>query len=281
MMLTQPHMHTAAHTRIAFTLALILLFSPLAALAQSDARDIPCLIEAEETVELGSPVTGLVEEIRVERGDQVKKGQIIAQLNRQVERRRYELAVNAANNDTELRSAEAAYAHAQREQARTEAMFKQKLVSRQDLDKARTEAELARLELEQARQNLQLAKLERDLAEARLQQRTLHSPFDGLVADRYVAQGQRIQDQAIVRIARVDPLNVEVIVPQERFGDFSLGDRLMVTPQIGDMQATEATVTIIDRIIDPASNSFRMTLTLPNPGKRVPAGARCTINLDA
>jgi multidrug efflux pump subunit AcrA (membrane-fusion protein) len=38
-----------------------------------------------------------------------------------------------------------------------------------------------------------------------------------------------------------------------------------------------AQVTHVDRVIDAASNTFRVRLSLPNPQQRLPAGARCTL----
>jgi hypothetical protein len=37
---------------------------------------------------------------------------------------------------------------------------------------------------------------------------------------------------------------------------------------------------LIDRVIDAASNTFRIRLSLPNPGNKIPAGLRCTAELD-
>jgi multidrug efflux pump subunit AcrA (membrane-fusion protein) len=42
--------------------------------------------------------------------------------------------------------------------------------------------------------------------------------------------------------------------------------------------ALSARVTHVDRIIDAASNTFRVRLALPNPGHRLPAGARCKVD---
>jgi multidrug efflux pump subunit AcrA (membrane-fusion protein) len=39
-----------------------------------------------------------------------------------------------------------------------------------------------------------------------------------------------------------------------------------------------ARVTHVDKIIDAASNTFRVRLSLPNPGNRLPAGARCKVD---
>lgn len=247
--------------------------------AQILAAPLPCLIEPEKIVELGSPVTGVLKAINVERGDRVTRGQIIARLMDNVENRAVELASSRARDEAELQSAIAASEHAKREKQRAVAIYRKKLVSRQFADKAITESSLANHKLEQARANLKQSKLELKLASARLEQRSLRSPISGVVADLYLSPGQHIQDQPVLKIVRVNPLRVEVIVPADHFNSFKPGQKVIVTPQLSGFEAKEAKIKIIDRIIDPASNTFRVTLELPNPDHAIPAGARCEADL--
>ncbi len=243
------------------------------------AENVPCLIEPDQTIEMGSPVVGIVKSIHVERGDTVKKGQIIAILNHAVESRALTLSKARATDYTEVRSAKKASEHASRELTRTQAMVAKQLVSQQFLDKATVEASLAKLQLEQAQANLKEAKLEQKLAETRLKERTLTSPIKGLIADRYVSLGQRIQEQPLVKVIKTDPLRVEVIVPDRYFNRYKIGDTLNIKPQLEGLPYKQAVVTIVDRIIDTASNTFRLTLSLPNPDHAIPPGARCSVDL--
>ncbi len=257
-----------------------ILGAVLTVTSTAHAEDVPCLIEPEETIELGSAVTGILSSIGVERGDKVNQGQVLATLSSEVEARNLALAKARANDYTELRSAKKAAEHATRELKRAQAMFDKKLVSRQFLDKASTEASLAQLQLEQAKANLKQAKLEQRLAESRLQQRRITSPIAGLVADRYASPGQRIQDQPLLKLIKTDPLRVEVIVPARHFNQFKVGDILKVEPQLKGMSEKRAVVTIVDQMLDTASNSFRLTLALPNPDQAIPPGARCSVDLN-
>jgi len=243
------------------------------------ATPLPCLIEPEEVVELGSPVIGVLESVLVERGDKVKKNQIVAQLQDRVEARTLDLARSRARDQAELQSAKAAYEHAKREQRRVGTMLNKKLVSRQVVDKAMTEASLAEHKLEQARANLRNSKLELKLAMAQLNQRALRSPISGVVTDRYLSPGQRVQDQAVLKIVRIDPLRVEVIVPAEHYNRFEAGQTVSVTPQLAGFGPEQAEIKIVDQMIDPGSNTFRVTLELPNPDHKIPAGARCKADL--
>ena len=49
-------------------------------------------------------------------------------------------------------------------------------------------------------------------AEAVLDRRTIRSPVDGVVVDRFKAAGEYIENEPVMRVAQLDPLHVEVIV---------------------------------------------------------------------
>lgn len=262
-----------------YTKVLTLVFGMALTATAVANEDYPCLIEPDQTVELGSPIVGVVEKITVERGDDVKKGQVIAELQGDVETRSVALARSRASDSAAIQSAIAAAEHSQREHHRAQLMYSRKLVTQQFLDKAATEAAIAKSNLEQVRNQQSQAKKELRLAQSRLDRSRIVSPIDGIITERYVSIGQRVQNQPLVKIASVRPLRVEVIVPAEQFSQFEKGDILTVTPQIKNIGPQEATVSIIDPVIDPASNSFRITLNLPNPEGAIPAGARCEVDL--
>lgn len=246
-------------------------------LAQADT--LPCVIEPTESVEVGTEVIGVLKSVLVERGDTVKKGQILARLSANVERQTVDLASLRVKDFTEIESANAAREHAYREKDRAEQLFEQNLISKQALDKAATEASLAEHRLKQAREGHNQSKQELNLANAKLSQRYIKSPIDGIVSERYMSAGQRVQNEALVKIVKVSPLRVDVIIPAEHFKQFKLGEKYMITPELPGFEPTAATVTIIDRVIDAASNTFRITLNLPNHDSSIPAGARCQADL--
>lgn len=245
------------------------------------SASLPCIIEPTEKVELGSAVIGILKTISVERGDSVKKGQVIASLAAEVERKSVDLASLRIHDFSEVQSAVAAKEHAKREKIRAVLLFKKSLISKQALDNAVTENTLAQHQLSQARDNISQSEQELKLAKAKLNQRILRSPISGIITERYLSPGNRIQDQAIVQIVKIDPLLVEVIVPAEYFNQISKGEKFQVTPELPGFTEKLATVKIVDRMLDAASNTFRITLALENGDYAIPAGARCTINLNA
>ena len=85
----------------------------------------------------------------------------------------------------------------------------------------------------------------------------------------------------MVRVAVIDPLRVELMVPSVRYGSLALGDKLQIRPDLPGAEPVTATVDQVDRVLDAASNSYRVRLTLPNPGYRLPAGLRCKADAPA
>jgi len=252
----------------------LLLRSPLA--SADGGERFPCIITPSQSVEVGSPVTGLLACILVERSDSVKKGQIIARIGAEVERRTVDLASLRTRDASEVQSAIAAREFAKRERNRLLLLYRKRLVSKQELDNAETELELAERKLEQARARAAEARKELRVAKAQLDRRVIRSPIDGVVAERYLSKGQRVRDEPVVKIIKVDPLHVEVVVPASWYQRIKTGDRLSITPGLPGFDARDGRVIIIDKVIDAASNTFRVTLELDNPGETIPAGARCT-----
>jgi RND family efflux transporter MFP subunit len=234
-----------------------------------------CLVEPSQLAEVGSPVVGVIERVTFERGDAVHRGKALVFLKADVEQAATGLASARAKAEAEVRSAQSNHDFAQRKLQRSVNLQQQNFISQQALDQARTEAELAEQKLVQARENQNVLYRELALARAQLAQRTIVSPIEGVVLERYVTTGQRVEQQTIAKIATLDPLRVEVIVPAAHFNKIQLGMNAIIKPDLPEVGDQQAKVTLVDRVIDTASNSFRVRLELPNPGNALPAGVRC------
>lgn len=209
-----------------------------------------CLVEPSLITSLGSPVEGTLHEVLVERGSVVTQGQEIARLHSKVE-------------EASVRLKAAQEEFARRRVERSEELFKNQLISASERDELETQMRLAGLELAQQRQVLE--------------QRTIRSPVNGVVVERMLAPGERVGDGRIVKIARIDPLNVEVIAPVELLGRIRVG-------MSGDVRfgsqlpgSYRASVVVVDRVVDAASGTFGVRLHLANSEGRIPAGIKCTV----
>jgi RND family efflux transporter MFP subunit len=238
-----------------------------------------CLIEPYRVAEVGSPVIGIIDTIEVERGDQVAKGQVIATLRADVERAAVGVASTKATVAAEVQAAQANYALAQQKYERAKELMARNFISTQALDQARAEADVARQRHAQAREQRRIWNRELRHAEAQLAQRTIRSPANGVIAERYVSPGERVEEKPIARVATLDPLRVEVVLPAPLFGSIRLGATMMVMPEMPNAVPREAKVVLVDQLIDGPSNTFRARLELPNSNYEVAAGVRCKIEL--
>lgn len=213
-------------------------------------EEMECLLEPSAVANVGSPVEGTLAQVTVDRGASVRKGQVLARLNSTVE--------TATVN---LRAAQEAYG--QRKVKRNEELFIKELISASEKDELETQTSLATLERKQQQEILNL--------------RTIVSPLNGVVVERFLSAGDHIAQEKILKIVQIDPLNVEVIVPVELFGAVTNGMVGTVKLGVGMTGMYTARVKVVDRVIDAASGTFGVRLELPNPGNHIPAGIRCNV----
>jgi RND family efflux transporter MFP subunit len=245
------------------------------------AEPLGCLIQPFQEAEVGTQVVGVLDSVLVERGDFVKKGQPLAQLNSDVERAAVASAKVRAESYAELQAAASNHDFAQKKRVRTQDLYRKSFVSQQVKDQAITEAEVAEMRLKQARESQRQAKHELALASAQMAQRTIRSPLSGVVVERYLSEGERVEEKPVVKVAAIDPLRVEVIVPATYFSRIKPGMVGTVKPDMAEADPRTATVIVVDRVIDAASNSFRVRLELPNPDNALPPGLRCKVDFEA
>ena len=259
-----------------------LIFTLLLALAahsamaeQNQAVEFEGLIEPYEMVNVGTPVQGVVDSINVQRSSAVKKGEPLVLLEASVENATMARARAMATGKGELELEKEKLAFALSSLKRAEAA--KDALSAEEREQAASEVTLARARLQKAEENQVLARLDLARARALLDQRTIKSPISGIVVDRFVAPGEFVDNQPLLRLAQLDPLRVEVILPAEKFKEISPGMKAQVRPEDGEGMMYFATVVIVDKVIDPASGTFAVRLELPNPDHQLPSGLKCTV----
>ncbi|MEY2892551.1 MAG: hypothetical protein RJA98_2459 [Pseudomonadota bacterium] len=239
---------------------------------------VGCLIGPERVADIGTPVVGVVSKVKVDRGDAVDKGDALVLLSSGVEAAGVDAARSRASIDAEVRAAEANALLASQRHTRTANLVSEGFVTAQAAEQTRAERDVALQKLAQARGQHTVQRRELGQVQAQLAQRTLRSPFRGVVIERFVNPGERVDDKPLLRLAQLDPLRVELVLPANRWGSVATGDRVGVLPELPGAVPLIARVTHIDKVIDASSNTFRVRLALPNPDDKVPAGARCKVD---
>ncbi len=242
-----------------------------------DLDELDCVIEPHVVIDLSSRVDGIVETMEVERGELIEKGQVLVRLESSVEQAAVAQAQVRADAMAEVLASNVSAEFAQRRNDRIQELHDSQAVSTDQLDEIKTEYELSRLQRQRAAENQLIAKLELRQAHEILNRHTLRSPIRGIVVQHYLAPGEAVEEQPIMRLAQIDPLRVEVIVPVSAFGTIQVGQRAIMRPESPMDGEYQATVTIVDGVADASSGTFRVRLGLPNKDYSLPSGLRCRV----
>lgn len=172
---------------------LILSILALMAAAPAMAADLPATLQWSQRVELAAPVSGIVQAVRVNVGDRVKKGQVLVSLD----------ATSYAAGVSEAQ-AEVARAKEEERDAKLNLDRVQELYNRTVI--ATSELEAAQLRQVRAKSNLDGAKARLLANQTQLRDAAVRAPFDGLVVARQVEPGQtvasQLQPQTLIVLAR-------------------------------------------------------------------------------
>lgn len=250
-----------------------------APIVRAAGTGVECLIEPMQVVEVATSSSGQIARTMVSRGDKVRKGQVLAELDMRQEQAELASAQYRATQTGPMELAERKIKFAHQKYDRLKAMAADRLVAPQESDDAEGELRLAEGELKVAQENQQLARLEVQMHQARVGLRSIRSPIDGVVMEQMARTGELVEAggtrPGVFRLAQIHPLRIHVVLSKDYFGKVKVGDTVMVDTEAPVAKQLKATAKSVDRLIDAASGTFVVILELPNADFSTPAGLRC------
>lgn len=211
-------------------------------------------LRADESVVVRPEIAGRIERIHFTEGGRVAAGQPLFTLDASLAR-------------ASLNEAQANLENSRRAAARADELSREQLIARSDLDRAR-----ASLGVDEAR-----------AASARtaLEKMTLRAPFSGQVGLREVSVGEFVNaGQDLVRLVRLDPIEVDFAVPEAALPKLRNGQAVRVTVDAFPGDTFTGKVVAIDPVVDPNSRSARLRARIPNPDQRLRPGQFAQLRLD-
>jgi RND family efflux transporter MFP subunit len=167
--------------------------------------------------ELAANAAGKVLETFVERGAQVKKGDLLARLDVRA------ASLSAAEARAAAQLSRQQGDAARRECARYEALLGQGAIGQAEFDRVSDQCRLAPLSLAAAEARAGMASLAASDG-------AIRAPFAGVIAERYVEVGEYVRpDARVVSLASVDTLRLELTVPEDRIASLKEGGALTFT----------------------------------------------------
>lgn len=203
-------------------------------------------IEAFADATVIAKVRGEIREILVEEGDEVRDGQLLARLDGDRLR-------------LEMRQARANLQKLQRDFQRNIDLKERGLISIGDFEKIK-------YEMEALEATYKLAQLELSYTEIR-------APIDGVIAQRFIKVGNTIDVNAkTFQVTSLEPLVSYLYVPEREYRRINAGQSAGI--RIDALQQTEfaATVARVSPVVDPATGTFKTTIEVSDPTRRLKPG---------
>jgi membrane fusion protein, multidrug efflux system len=267
--------------------------------------DVTGTLQADAQTEVASEGSGRVLAVNVERGTVVKAGAVLARIDaedarsalREMEamaaQTQARLGLSATEAFDAMRTAEARKARASMERAELEYQRYAKLVemgavSRSDYDLRRMEATTARelyeSSLNESRQLYQSLLAQRarvDIARRALADTNVRAPYDGLVAEKHATVGQYLQKGArVATLVRVDPLRVELIVPEAAVAVVRRGQKVSFGVQAYPDRRFDGVIAYVGPSVKADSRALVVEALVPNPDGRLQPGLFATARIE-
>jgi len=239
-----------------------------------------CLIEPRVIVNVGSSAQGIIESLLVDRGAPVSKGQALVKLDTSLEKAALQMAESRADMQGAVITRKVDLAMARLERQRLSDLYKHEMTAEKQRDEALAREKMASGALIEALENRKLQLLELLRTRQELDERTIHSPIDGVVVSQFAFPGELVFDQPIMSIAELSTLRVEVVLPARLYGSVREGDSFPIFPELqGDGQLMAA-VDVVDPLLDAKSGTFGVRLLLDNSDLAIPSGQRCRVSFN-
>jgi membrane fusion protein, multidrug efflux system len=210
-------------------------------------RDVklPATARGFDQTEIYAKVPGYIKSLRVDKGDHVHAGELLA-------------TIESPETDQQVHNTRAAYQIAKITDDRNLTLVRENVISQQTADESHSAMLQAKATLEQS---IALQTYERVTA-----------PFDGIVTDRYVDPGHLIPEatnstslaDAIMAIARMKPLRVYTYVPQNIALFIRNGDRATISVNEFPQRKFTGTITRHPEALSPDSRTMLVEVDLPN-----------------
>lgn len=230
-------------------------------------------VQPVDKVEVGTQVSGVIEKIFVDFNSQVKKGQLLAELDKST------LSEKVSQGQASLKSAESNLVYAKQNYERVKMLHEAKAATPAAYEEAVNKLEQANTEVVNAKANLHQAQVNFSYAE-------IYSPIDGVILDRAVEQGQTVaasfSTPTLFTIANdLTNMQVEADVDEADIGSVKVGQKVVFTVDAypddiftGNVKQVRLQPTVTSNVV-----TYTVIVDAPNPEEKLFPGMTANITI--
>ena len=212
-------------------------------------------LRAVRGVDVTTEVAGLVRSINFKSGDEVKAGQVLAQLN-------------ADSDIAQLHSLEAAAELASTVYERDKAQLAAEVISKAQVDTDAGDLKSKRAQVAQQ--------------QAVVEKKTLRAPFAGKLGISIVNPGQYLNPaDKLVTLQTIDPIYVDFYLPQQQLPQVAIGQTITLTTDTFKDVAFTGKINAINPKIDTNTRNVQVEATIPNPKRQLLPGMFANVRVNS
>lgn len=257
--------------------------APAASISASDSGlTVSGPLIVEHQLDVLAQRDGVVAKLRSEAGAHVRARDLLAQLDdRQLAADLEAARAKTHSTEADLKAWQAEAKVLQSDSDRAQKMWDAQLITREQLDHAKFKAEADQFDVQRLEQLLINAKETQRSLELELDKTQVRAPFSGIVARRYVREGQQVaKGDRLFWVTAEGPLRMRFTVPEKFVGVLKVGRQLAMTVSDFPGKEYKARVLQLSPIVDPTSGTFDgMVEVVGAPGPLRP-GMNAVLRID-
>lgn len=206
---------------------------------------LPSTLEGYDNMKVSSSVSGIIDEILVDVGDRVSKGQLLVKMD-----------------PTQYTTTKLQYANLGVEMGRMDALKEAGSISQQIYDQTKTQ-------YEQLKEQLALYETNT----------FVRADFAGVISARNFEPGELCAGQPILQLTQINKLKAYINVQEAYFPYLKNGMKLTITSDIYPGKEFPATIEMVYPTIDPSSHTFSVKVQVPNASELLRPGMYVTTTI--
>jgi RND family efflux transporter MFP subunit len=241
-------------------------------------------IVVENQVDVAAQRGGMVVQILAEPGTRVSKGQLLAKLDdRQLLSDLEAARAKTASTEDDLNNWKAEAQVLESDYQRARKMWDAQLITQEQFEHARYKAEADQWDVKRVEQLLINARASQRSMELELEKTQITAPFDGIVARRYVRDGQTVaRDERLFWVTATGPLRVRFTLPSRFVRQVKVGQQIAVTVADGNPALQHmARVIQMSPVVDPASDTIEVLAEITGAAPELRPGMQADVHLPA
>ena len=245
-------------------------------------------LEAVETVDVGTQVSGVVRELHADFNSIVKKGQVIARLDPQlIETQIEQQSANVARAEADLERLKVSLADAEQKLSRAQQMSAKQLIPKTELETAEVNVQAAKAQIKSSEASLTQARAQLNNQKVNLNYTTIVAPIDGIIISRNVDQGQTVaasMNAPTLYVIAADLTKMQVLanIDEADVGRMRPGQRVTFrvdafpTEQFtGEVSQVRLQPAVVQNVV-----TYSTVISVPNPELKLKPGMTANVSIE-